>query len=58
MKERFDHYAAQQVAEGDKNRVSAEDPFQTHQKKFPHPNLVMMEMAVARSPRSSTLAVP
>ena len=26
MKERFDHYAAQQVAEGDENRVSAENP--------------------------------
>ena len=26
MKERFDHYAAQQVAEGGENRLSAEDP--------------------------------
>ena len=26
MKERFDHYAAQQMAEGDEDRVSAEDP--------------------------------
>ena len=26
MKDRFDHYVAQQVAEGDEDRVSAEDP--------------------------------
>ena len=57
-KERFDHYAAQQVAEGDENRVSAEDLRPDAQNMFPHLNFVMMEKAVARSPRSSTLAVP
>ena len=57
MKNRFDHYLAQQVAEGDKELRAHKIRGKTHQNRFPMQNIVIWMEAVVTTQRSSTSGV-
>ena len=57
MKERFDHYLAQQVAEGDDRVGSAQDPRQGAQEQVPTQNLMIWIEAVEMTRKNSTSGV-